>query len=372
MSRRASDFASWLVCVGFIAGCTRAPTVDLCTPDDGLKAALAGGALHAEVRAADGTALAAADATAVDRASQLQLGQAEEGEWIVLEAVDSDAVPLAYGAARIHDRAACVCMSRMSWYAYATWQDSAGAFYDGKPVGFFVHDGKQRAPAVDPRLPLTLDHARVQAGDTLRATTQYGNDATAALDVRALEVLARPPGATHATGLVRDFSAVPVGNVAAGATVSVDSSRTFAASDAAGDWAVFTRLTDALGVVHDGPETTFTVGGADTTALVATAPPQLNAAWLSPLDDLHVSAAYENPGTTPVTLEQLVLTARPPGGSNAGGPFDDLSPRVGVTTVGAGQQLDAAGDRMVTLADDPCAGMICVVSGGGCKLSASP
>jgi hypothetical protein len=354
-----------------VAGCARSPSVDLCTPDDGFKAALAGGQLHAEVRAADGTPLAAGDA-AVDRASSLGLGHAEEGEWIVLEAVDGAAVPLAYGAARVHDQSACVCMSRTSWYAYATWQDSAGAFYDGQPVGFFVHDAKQRAPGVDARAPLSLDHARVQSGDVLRATTQYGNDATVALDVRALEVLARPPGASHAAGLVRDFSLVPVGNVAAGATVSVDASRAFGPNDVAGDWAVFTRLTDALGVVHDGPETTFTVGGADTTALVATAPPRLNAAWFSPLDTLHVTASYANPGTAPVTLQQLVLTARPPGGSNASGPFDDLSGRLGVTTVGAGQQLDVAGDRAATLADDPCAGMVCVVSGGTCKLSPTP
>jgi hypothetical protein len=369
MSRPIFDRAACAAVAASLAACAApAPQIDLCSVDPGLGAALLGGQLHAEVRAADGTPLAAAVA-AVDRPSQLLLGHAADGEWIVIAAVDSGDTPVAFGAAQLHGNQACVCLARSVWYAYATWQDSSGAFHDGPPADYYVQKG--HAPGLEPALSPTLDHARVQPGDVLRVTTQYLSDATAPLDVRAIEVLARPPGATHATGLVRGFSPVSVGHVAPGANVPVDATREFAPSDPPGTWALFTRLTDVLGVSYDGPEVSFFVGGGNSDALVPTRPPGLNRAWVRPPDSLHMTASFTNPGTQPITAAQIVLTTRPPGGSNGAGPFDDFS-RLMSTTVGPGETLDLAGDRSFALADDPCAGMVCVVSGGKCQLSAAP
>lgn len=367
MSRRACELA---LAAALVAGCGPAPVaVDVCAADAALAAALVGGQLHVEVRAADGTPRAAGSA-AVDHASRLALGRASDGEWIVVEADDAGAQPVAVGAAQLQGNAACVCLSRSRWYAFATWQDKSGVYHDGRPTEFFVR--RSRAPGVEPVRPLALDRARVQPGDVLRATTAYQSDAGAAVDVRAIEVLARPPGATHGSGLAGGFSAITVGTVAPGAVVNVDATRRFAASDASGDWALFTRLTDRLGLVHDGPETGFTVGGSDSDPLIATAPPGLDHAWVRPPDMLHVTTSYRNPTAAPLTIQTLVETVRPPGGSNVGGPFDDLSPRLAVTTIGPGQTLDVAADRSFPAAEDPCAGMVCAVAGGLCQLRISP
>jgi hypothetical protein len=170
---------------------------------------------------------------------------------------------------------------------------------------------------------------------------------------------------------LRDFSAVTVRALPTGSTLSVDSARTFSSTDAVGNWGIFARLTDELGVAHDSPEVTLAVGGRDDSTLVPTAPPRVAAAWLSPPGNLHVEASYQNQGSA-VQLQQLVLTSRPPGGANGTGPFDDLSPRLGATTIGPGQTIDPTGDRSFIASDDPCSGMLCVVSAGQCSFSSAP
>jgi hypothetical protein len=224
------------------------------------------------------------------------------------------------------------------------------------------------APGVGLVRPPALDRARVQPGDELRVTAAYDNSGAAAIDVREISVLARPPGATHVTGLVTDFSPVAVSRLQPGEVLDVDVTRNFGAGDAPGTWGLFTRLTDRLGVAHDGPEVSLSVGGSDPDPLVPVLPPRLDHAWVRPPDVLHVAASYRNDGAAPVTLQQLILTTRPPGGSNAAGPFDDLSPRLGSTTIGPGQMIDVAADRMFPAADDPCANVVCTVQAGACVL----
>ena len=363
MSRRTCEALLALT----LAAChARAPALDVCAAGDGLAAALVGGQLRVEVRDADGTPRSSA-VVALDRPSHAALGGAPDGAWVVVEGLDADGAPVAGGAATLAGGAACVCVSRTTWYSYASWQDAAGAYHDGPSADFVVQQAAP--PGLRLARPLALDHARVQPGDVLRATAAYENRGAAAIDVRGLAVLARPPGATHAAGLVTDFSPVAVGRVQPGQVVDVDVTRAFGDADAPGTWRLFTRLVDRLGVAHDGPEVSLAVGGSDADPLVPAVPPTLDHAWVQPPDMLHVATSYRNDGTAPITIQQLILTTRPPGGSNAGGPFDDLSPRLGSTTIGPGQTIDVAAGRMFPAADDPCADVVCTVEAGACKLT---
>lgn len=362
MSRRICEALLALTLAACHAG---APSLDVCPADDALAAALVGGQLQIEVRDPDGTPRASARVPA-DRPSHAALGAAPDGTWVVVEGLDAGGAPVAGGAARIAGGGACVCLGRTTWYAYASWQDGTGAFHDGPSADFFVQ--KADPPGLRLARPLALDRARVQPGEVVRATAAYENRGAAAVDVRGIAVLARPPGATHAAGLVSDFSPVAVGRVAPGQVVDVDVTRTFGADDAPGSWRLFTRLTDRLGVTHDGPEVSLAVGGGEADPLVPARPPVLDHAWVRPPDALHVAVSYRNDGTAPLTIQQLVLTTRPPGGSNAGGPYDDLSPRLGSTTIGPGQTIDVAADRMFPTSDDPCADVVCTVPAGACAL----
>src|SRR5206468_10956330 len=134
-----------------------------------------------------------------------------------------------------------------------------GAAHDAPPVGFFVRQAMPPGTAVSsvPR----LDRARVAHGDLLRVNFAYTNTAPVALALGGIALLGRPPGATHLSGLANDFTPQPIDRIDAGATVSFQASRTFAAADPTGTWSVFSRLTDLLGVAHDGPEVHFEVGG---------------------------------------------------------------------------------------------------------------
>ena len=62
------------------------------------------------------------------------------------------------------------------------------------------------------------------------------------------------------------------------------------------------------------------------------------------------SATLFNPTSAALTLRAADIAARPPGGTNADGPFDDLYDGPGVT-IGAGQSFVLTGGRPITSAD---------------------
>jgi hypothetical protein len=354
-----------------LASCAAQPAaqVDVCGHDPGLGPALLGGQLRITLTDAAGAPLKSALVSA-DRSSMPPLGVVPDGARVLVEGLDASGAPVAFGSTALSAGAACVCISRNDWYSYSTWQDASGAYHDGPSRHFVVR--AEVPPGIVIAQPLELDHLRVQPGDTLRATVAYQNTSSQSIAVRGLAVVARPPGASHLDGLVTDFSPLAIDHLDAGQLVTVDSRRTFGAADATGDWALFARLTDALGDVHDGPEVTLAVGGSDPSPLTQRAPVALDRGVVSPPTSLHVTVSYANATAAPVMLQQLVLTVRPPGGSNAGGPFDDLSPRLGATTVGPGQTIDVGADRMFALTDDPCAGLVCTVAAGACSFAPSP
>jgi uncharacterized repeat protein (TIGR01451 family) len=48
-------------------------------------------------------------------------------------------------------------------------------------------------------------------------------------------------------------------------------------------------------------------------------------------ETVTATATLQNEGEAAVTLARIVITSRPPGGTNAGGPFDDFGTRRAIT-----------------------------------------
>jgi hypothetical protein len=345
-----------------------ARTLDLCANDSGLGAALAGGQLRVTVQRPDGTLVVAGNA-APDRTTQLGLDGASSGDLVVVEGQGADGAPVALGSATIGDAGACVCMARHVWRAFAEWTDDAGVVHIGPGAGFFVGTPP---PGLVNSTPLALDRGHVDAGEVQVASFALQNDSMVTQRLRLLQLLARPPGATHASGLLDDFTPQPVSELGPGDEVHVQAMRTFSSSDPTGQWAAFVRWSDALGSTHDGPEVQFLVGPTSEPLLPSTAL-RLGHTWLPAPDQAaqHGDLMLQNPGAAAVSYHDAVVTARPPGGSDSGGPFLDFSFKQ-TGSLAPGATLDVAGDRPFTAAQNGCAGLVCVVQGGQCQLMPGP
>jgi hypothetical protein len=66
---------------------------------------------------------------------------------------------------------------------------------------------------------------------------------------------------------------------------------------------------------------------------------------------LSASVTYKNNGTTAVTAKNIVLTSRAPGGTHAGGPFYDLTPRLTNVTLQPGQSVTLQATRSIASTD---------------------
>ncbi|GAC1556090.1 MAG: hypothetical protein NVS3B10_16690 [Polyangiales bacterium] len=107
---------------------------------------------------------------------------------------------------------------------------------------------------------LTLSSTTVASGTTLTAALTYTNPSCTPIAVAQVAIAARPPGGTHAGGPYDDLMPhAGAGTVAAGGSLVLSASRTFAAGDPAGTWVVYPTYQDASGNWHDGPEQAITV-----------------------------------------------------------------------------------------------------------------
>lgn len=66
---------------------------------------------------------------------------------------------------------------------------------------------------------------------------------------------------------------------------------------------------------------------------------------------ITATATYTNQGSSPITVDAIALAARPPGGSHAGGPYDDFQPYASQTTVQPGASITVTATRTFTAGD---------------------
>src|SRR5262249_22086476 len=148
-----------------------------------------------------------------DRPSALTLAGAHAGDRVIVEGLASDGTLAALGSVVLAEGGGCVCLARTTWRATSVWKDGAGTAHFGPHASFFVGTPP---PGLVPQ-PLTLDRAVVAAGDRPVASFAFTNTAATALDVRALTLLARPPGAAHDASTLKAFTSATPAPVAAGA-----------------------------------------------------------------------------------------------------------------------------------------------------------
>lgn len=68
-------------------------------------------------------------------------------------------------------------------------------------------------------------------------------------------------------------------------------------------------------------------------------------------DTLTASVTVTNDGTEAMTIDQIVIAGRPPGGTHDGGPFLDLAPVHPAVTLVPGESLTVTASRLITAAD---------------------
>jgi hypothetical protein len=201
---------------------------------------------------------------------------------------------------------------------------------------------------------LTFSETNVQAGDTVTGTVTYTNPGSGSVTIQAIAIAARPPGGTHTGGPFDDFSpyAGPL-TLAPGQSVTVTATRTFSASDPAGGWDVYSTYQDASGTWFDGPDETLLVGGGGVQdgALEITSALSLGASSVAFGDTVTGSVTLTNDGVVPVDVQNVVIAARPPGGTHAGGPFDDFSPTAPAQTLAPGASLTLQASRTFSSSD---------------------
>src|ERR1700722_5747721 len=78
---------------------------------------------------------------------------------------------------------------------------------------------------------------------------------------------------------------------------------------------------------------------------------RLSAASVDQGGTISGTVTYKNTGTSPVTIEAIVIAGRPPGGTHTGGPFDDFSPNQKTITLKAGGTVTVAASRVINATD---------------------
>jgi hypothetical protein len=201
---------------------------------------------------------------------------------------------------------------------------------------------------------LDLSETSVQVGDTVTGQVTYTNSTSSAVTITAIAIAGRPPGATHGGGPFDDFTPYAAGTtLQPGQSITAQASRTFSASDPTGTWDVYPTYADASGTWFDGPDSSVSVGVSAVAdgALDVTQPLTLSETSAAAGDTVTGTVTLTNDGTTAVVVEDAVLAARPPGGTHAGGPFDDFGPTAPSQTLQPGASLTLTATRTFTAGD---------------------
>jgi len=200
------------------------------------------------------------------------------------------------------------------WYAYATYQDTALAWHDVPSVNFTV---------AAPTPPV--------AGIT--ASPVNPTDQTTA----SFSFVSSKAGSTFSCQLD------------AAATAPCTSPQSYPGL-LAGSHTFTVAATDLLGSVSAPASFTWTItvpaGG-----LVISSPVTLDKMTVAAGDILHGNVAYQNTSASPIAVQAIAITSRPPGGTHAGGPFNTLTPTLAAQTIQPGATVTLAASRAFTSTD---------------------
>jgi Cellulase (glycosyl hydrolase family 5) len=86
-------------------------------------------------------------------------------------------------------------------------------------------------------------------------------------------------------------------------------------------------------------------------ALVITSALTLSTTTVAPGETVTGKVTFTNEGANDVIVQSVVVAARPPGGTHAGGPFDDFAPTSAAQTLAPGASLTLSATRTFSAAD---------------------
>jgi len=252
--------------------------------------------------------------------------------------------------------------------------------------------------------PLTLDRTTVRRGETITGAVTYRNDTGETTTIGDLVLAGRPPGGTNAGGPWLDFRPSGTHTLVPGQAVTLNASRMILADDPSGRWYAFSTYRNPGGVYRDAPianNVAFTVTDTAPTAtplqptatprppspaatavlptttpvvptprpatstppatvgtatpatgqLTIVAPLQLDRAMVARGATITGTVTYANTSGSPITIQALVIAARPPGGTNGGGPWLDLAPQQGGRMLAPGEWLTLTARRTMSVSD---------------------
>ncbi len=91
--------------------------------------------------------------------------------------------------------------------------------------------------------------------------------------------------------------------------------------------------------------------GAPAVGFALAAPLQLDRTTVRPGEILRGTVTYRNNTNAPVNINEIVIGGRPPGGQHVGGPYMDMTPKQGATTVQPGASITLSASRTFTATD---------------------
>jgi beta-glucanase (GH16 family) len=184
--------------------------------------------------------------------------------------------------------------------------------------------------------PLSLNKVAFLRGERLEATVTYKNTTAQNINVSNLIIAMRTP-----TGGQADlWPGTGAKTVGPGQTLTLSTGRDFTSSDAYGTWSVFSSWLDTSGVWHEEAPRSITLLAPATSRLSVTKPLALEKSSLFTGEVLRGTVTYQNTGTSPFSLQALVIAGRRPDGSYA-----DLAPGLGARTLQPGESVTLAASR---------------------------
>jgi hypothetical protein len=146
--------------------------------------------------------------------------------------------------------------------------------------------------------------------------------------------------------------------LAPGQSYTPEVSRLFGAADLPGRWQAYLIIQTMYGSWHTiGRPIPFTVAGVSPRPalpgngrIAAVEPLPLSRRTVRRGETVTATATLRNQGSAAITLTRIVIAGRPPGGTNAGGPFDDFGTRRAIT-LAPGQRYTIQESRTASAAD---------------------
>ena len=196
---------------------------------------------------------------------------------------------------------------------------------------------------------------------SVTATDQAGNASAPAsfawtidLTPPVATITASPPNPTTLTTASFSFTSNQAGStfrctLDAAAAAACTSPQSYSGL-AAGSHTFSVTATDQAGNVSAATSFTWTItsGGG----LVISSPLTLDKSTVAAGDTLNGTVTYQNTSASPIAVQIITITSRPPGTTPASGPYDDFTPTAPAQTIQPGATLTLAASRLF-LSSDP-------------------